>query len=344
MIHTRMQDVDTAVIILNWNNADDTLRCLRSVLKAAAQKPVNIVIIDNGSEDDSLCRIRDYLNTRNISHQVFSRIAGQFRIVQEQDATAVTLLLNNENLGFAKAFNSGVAFLNPESFKWIMLLNNDTELHPDCLVNLIGMAVRVPQVDVWAPVITYYQHPELIWDVGGSLKFWGVRTFPGRKKRRKSFPGHGFKERTFLTGCALLIRSEIFVTYGYLTEDFFFGEEDFWLSKLLQKHRRKMAVCWEAEIRHKVAISIRKVSPDSIVPLVYIHNLNRLVNMKSWLSPGVYSIWKYFYLPYVTFFLWWKKWIPVRQLLRFVLYLARDSTTKRIVTREDFLGAKDLFL
>ncbi len=222
-------------------------------------------------------------------------------------------------------------------------MNNDTEVKPDFLINLLNLAEREKQIDAWAPVITYYHNPGIIWDIGGYLTFWGDRTFPGRKKARSSFPYQGFKERTFLTGCALMIKSEIIKNEGFLTEKFFFGEEDYWFAKLMQTKNRRMAVCWEAEIKHKVATSIKKISPHSIIPLVYIHNLNRLINMKTWLSPTSYPIWKLFYIPYATFLLWWKHWIPLLQLARFVHYLIKNSRCKEVVTRDDFMGSKELF-
>ena len=46
-----------AIIILNWNNPEDTLACLRSVA-ALAYPTVFTLVVDNGSTDDSIPRIR----------------------------------------------------------------------------------------------------------------------------------------------------------------------------------------------------------------------------------------------------------------------------------------------
>ena len=305
--------------------------------------PISILVVDNGSSDDSIEQIKTFLDQQELRFKVSSRNRSYYQQFRPKDFSSVNILINHENLGYAAAFNAGLNFLGVDNFEWFLLLNNDTEVKPDFLINLLDMAERETQIDAWTPVITYYHKPDLVWDIGGYLTFWGGRTFSGRKKARSRFPHQGFTERTFLTGCALLIKSEVIKVEGFLTEKFFFGEEDYWFAKLMQTKNRRMAVCWEAEIKHKVATSIKKVSPHSIIPLVYIHNLNRLINMKTWLSPTFYPIWKLFYIPYATFLLWWKHWIPFLQLVRFIHYLIKNSGNKESVTRDDFMGSKGLF-
>ena len=50
----------TAIIILNWNGADDTLACLQSLTKAEGEFVAYVV--DNGSSDDSLVRIQAWID------------------------------------------------------------------------------------------------------------------------------------------------------------------------------------------------------------------------------------------------------------------------------------------
>ena len=49
----------TAIIILNWNGADDTLACLQSLAKAEGD--FRVYVVDNGSSDDSLARIETWV-------------------------------------------------------------------------------------------------------------------------------------------------------------------------------------------------------------------------------------------------------------------------------------------
>ena len=50
----------TAIIILNWNGADDTLACLDSLAKAEGD--FRIYVVDNGSTDNSLARIQAWMD------------------------------------------------------------------------------------------------------------------------------------------------------------------------------------------------------------------------------------------------------------------------------------------
>lgn len=49
----------TAIILVNWNGADDTIACLRSLQMAAGD--FIVVIADNASDDDSLQRIGAFI-------------------------------------------------------------------------------------------------------------------------------------------------------------------------------------------------------------------------------------------------------------------------------------------
>ena len=51
-------DPSVAVIILNWNNYDDTAECLRS-LDESEYTNISIVVVDNGSDDDSPRRLSE---------------------------------------------------------------------------------------------------------------------------------------------------------------------------------------------------------------------------------------------------------------------------------------------
>ena len=58
----------TAIIILNWNGADDTIACLQSLAKAEGEFVVYVV--DNGSADDSLARIQSWMDGHADTEQI----------------------------------------------------------------------------------------------------------------------------------------------------------------------------------------------------------------------------------------------------------------------------------
>jgi hypothetical protein len=72
------------VIILNWNLKDDTIACAESVL-AGSYARQRVVVVDNGSQDGSI-----------------SALTTRF-------GEAIDLIVNEENVGFARGINVGIA-------------------------------------------------------------------------------------------------------------------------------------------------------------------------------------------------------------------------------------------
>jgi len=54
-----MNPPSVSIVVLNWNGADDTLACLDS-LATLTYSSFNVVVVDNGSTDDSLAHLRTY--------------------------------------------------------------------------------------------------------------------------------------------------------------------------------------------------------------------------------------------------------------------------------------------
>lgn len=89
-----------SVVIVNWNSADRLLSCLAALqgeLRDCADRDVETIVVDNGSQDDSIMRVR-----------------------QTMPRTVVVAL--ESNVGFAAGANAGIEVASGE---WVALLNND---------------------------------------------------------------------------------------------------------------------------------------------------------------------------------------------------------------------------
>jgi GT2 family glycosyltransferase len=106
--HDSVPAAAVSVIVVNWNRASLLRSCLESL---QAQSCVNfeIVIVDNGSTDDSHEVIENFNKTSSIPLQ---------------------LIKNERNFGFCAANNQGIAAARGE---FIALLNNDAEADPGWL-------------------------------------------------------------------------------------------------------------------------------------------------------------------------------------------------------------------
>src|SRR5438046_12239 len=103
-----------AIVTLNWNRPNDTLACLESAA-AQAQPNTMLVVVDNGSSDDSVPRISAAFPTAMI-------------------------LRNEHNMGFAGGANRGLRYALDAGADYIFLVNNDTTSAPDVVVLLLAEA------------------------------------------------------------------------------------------------------------------------------------------------------------------------------------------------------------
>ena len=176
------------VLLLNWNDADNTLACLRSVYELDYAN-FCVLVVDNGSTDGSDQAIR----------QAFPQ---------------VEFIANEANLGFAGGANVGLDYAQQQGATYVLFINNDTILDPALLTEMVQVAETHPNAGVLTPKIYYYDDPTLIWAAGARQA-----PFPPRVKmiglRRRDHPRYDKPRRLdYATGCALLIRRTVLETVG----------------------------------------------------------------------------------------------------------------------------------
>ena len=300
----------TAIIILNWNGADDTIACLQSLSKAEGEFVVYVV--DNGSADDSLARIQSWMD----SHA-------------EVDVHLVPL---DKNYGFARGNNKGLEVakeLNPDSY---LLLNNDTEVRPDFLVRLRAFANKHPECRVLTPKINFFFDKQKIWNCGGKLSF-GFRKYYYAGEPNSAVRETEYIPISFVTGCALYFYPELLDEQGHLlTERFFFGEEDFELSLRMKEQGVKMACVLDSLIYHKVGATVGR---SQGVSKYYMHYLNRAIDVRLHFKPLKLWLWQILNMPFVLrcFYQSTRNVSLVCKLYKQLLY---DAKRKDEVTQEDF--------
>ena len=119
-INTRTEKV--TIVIINYNGAADTIECLQS-LEKINYKNVEIVVIDNGSTDNSVDVLKKHKNN--------------FR-----------LLTSETNLGFAGGNNIGIKYALRNGADFVLLLNNDTLVNPDFVDHLLATARTAESIGI----------------------------------------------------------------------------------------------------------------------------------------------------------------------------------------------------
>lgn len=142
-----LQPSNTAVIILNYNNAGDTVACLRS-LHALKTPPGQILVVDNHSTDDSCATIA----------QAWRQWAAPVSVAAQAPPPAekAVLLQMPTNEGFSAGNNAGIRLaLQNKECRAVWLLNNDTEVLPDALDNLCACLNAQPEVGLAGSTLVY---------------------------------------------------------------------------------------------------------------------------------------------------------------------------------------------
>ena len=214
-------------LTLNWNRADETLACLET-LAAQTFPRLRLLVVDNGSTDDSAARIR----------AAFPQ---------------VEVLTNRRNLGFAAGANVGLRRALAAGADLVFLVNNDTLIDAPAVEHLV--AHMRPEVGIAAPLIYYADEPERIWSAGGQVRRLLLEKYDDRQGQVDWGGWTGPLERDFVTGCGVMLSRRLLERVGLFDERFFMYYED---SDLCLRARRagfRILVVPQARMWHKVARS-----------------------------------------------------------------------------------------
>lgn len=213
-------------VILNYRGADDTIACLDSL--ASLTTPVRTIVVDNGSGEGSVERIR----------------AGH---------GDVALIVNDENIGFAAGNNVAIERLLADGAEFVWVLNNDTTVEPGTLAAMLDIAASDDRLGAVGSVIYDMARPErvLTWG-GGSVSRWTGRTRDARE------PGDRID---YVTGASMLLRSAALRDVGLFDPRFFFTWEDVDLGIRLRDAGWRIAVAEESRVRHRWGGTVGSVAP-----------------------------------------------------------------------------------
>jgi GT2 family glycosyltransferase len=208
-----------ACVVLNWNGWRDTLECL-GALKRVAYASCTIIVVDNGSTDDSVERIREA-------------------------APDVALLHSGSNLGFAGGNNVGIRHALDQKADYVWLLNNDTQPRSGALTELVAKAVSDPRLGEVGSVLLYAHDVTQVqaWG-GGRVSLWSGRSEHARSER----PDEWFQ---YLTAASVLLPRAALEDVGLLDEGFFLYWEDGDLSFRLRSKGWRLGVAARSIVLHK---------------------------------------------------------------------------------------------
>ena len=216
------------IIVLNYNNFEDTIECLESLTKINYENK-KIVLVDNGSDE-------------RVFKTIHEEVSRRFPNVE--------ILRLKRNLGYAGGNNAAIRkYL--DYFDYIFLVNNDLIIESDALDLMVNEMEKDERIAACQPVV-YYYGSDKIWSCGTKMLF-GYPTLYMKGKRaeiKKSFePPFG------LVGCAMLIRSSALKDVGLFDEDLYLmHEETDWCIRAKKKGYRLLVT--RVRAYHKISRTI----------------------------------------------------------------------------------------
>jgi GT2 family glycosyltransferase len=220
---------DVVAVVLNWNCAEDTIRCLRAV--AAGDTVPEILVVDNGSTDDSVDRLE--------------RVDDRF-----------SLLALDRNLGYAGGMNAAIRQAHARGVAWVWLLNADCVPRPHALSAQLAHADRFA---VSAPVQTTSARP----DDPHPEPYLVAAMLPKGKVRPFHCAGCpvGAHDVEMVTGTALLLSVAWANRVGLFDEGFFHYKEEFDLVRRIGDAGGMVGLVCCAEVWHRRGGSLSGSSP-----------------------------------------------------------------------------------
>lgn len=237
------------IVILNWNNTEETYKCIISILSQSFAV-FDILVIDNCSKIDPKKKLK-----ANFPNIYFIR--------------------NKKNLGVADGRNVGVRFALENGYKYLLFIDNDAHLEKNMLKFLYRSAKENKNHALFGPKIFIDQLENIIYNAGCTSWKWTYlhagneiiyrfcklfnREIPNFLDTRRGFYKKDCqfynkeKDVSFIIGCAQLIKTKIFYEIGMLDSDFSpYGSEDIDFCSRITKNNWKIryvpdAICWHRE-------------------------------------------------------------------------------------------------
>ncbi|WP_240624650.1 glycosyltransferase family 2 protein [Aurantiacibacter odishensis] len=239
------------VIMVSYNTRELTLRAIETLFENAGDVSFRLVVWDNDSADGSA-----------------QAIAEAFPDVE--------LIECEENVGFARANNEVAKTATTE---WLLLLNPDTETHPNAIENLLRFAQANPQAGIVGGRTVFPDGSLNRASCWNRMSIWSL--FCSTTGLSRAFPDSEFfnpegiggwkrdsvREVDIVVGCFLMIRTALWHELGGFNSRYFmYGEEADMCLRAARLGYSPM-ITPDAQIMHLVGAA-SKVREDKLVRLM----------------------------------------------------------------------------
>jgi GT2 family glycosyltransferase len=221
-----------SIITVNFNQTEVTISLLKS-LREITYKNIEVFVVDNASKENPYLKIKELF-------------------------PEVKVILSKVNLGFAGGNNLAI---EQAKGKYMMFLNNDTEVKPDFLEPLVEVMEKDNHVGICSSKLIFYTQPDTIQFAGSSpLHPIKIQSFAVGYGQKDSEKYSQTVETALAHGAAMLVRSEAISKAGKMPEEYFLYYEEIDWCERIKKEGFKIMFVPDSVVLHKESISIGKQS------------------------------------------------------------------------------------
>jgi GT2 family glycosyltransferase len=225
-------------VVLNWNQRDLTLECLRSLAQVDyPSERLEIVVVDNGSTDETAQAVRHRFPN-------------------------VTVLEAGENLGYAGGNNLGMRHALQRGTRYLCILNNDVRVSPGFLTPLLKALDLNASAGVATPLITSEEDAGQVWALGSVVdRRSGTVSRLHMGETASDWQFRDVFEVDLAQGAAMIFKREVVETIGLLDEAYYlYYEEADWCLRARNAGFQILAVP-RSRVWHQVSATLGETSP-----------------------------------------------------------------------------------
>ncbi|HZW26325.1 MAG TPA: glycosyltransferase family 2 protein, partial [Gallionella sp.] len=204
------------VVIVTFNNRQQIGGCLDTLVRASDKYRLEVIVVDNGSSDDTLSLVRD----------CYPQVS----------------MIVSSNLGYAGGCNLGTraALEEGREYAAFLYLNPDATLRAGSLDQLMSVLLSSPEVGAVSPHIM----------MRNGRVCDRLKSMFGARLDDKPLAGSDVILSDRLHGCCLLLRPEVFMRAGFMDEDYFLYWEEVDFGLRVMEAGFSLLLCYDVLVEH----------------------------------------------------------------------------------------------
>jgi GT2 family glycosyltransferase len=224
-----------AAVVLNYRRAEDTITCVKSLSQSEGVEQ-SIIVVDNGSDDDSADRI-------------------------EAAFPGIRLILNRSNIGYAAGNNVGIRAALEGGADYVFIVNNDCVVAPDALRIMVESALS-REAGIVSPKVYDFYDREIIQYAGYRNLHLLAQGIPIGEGEMDTGQYEVEREMNAAPGCAMLLSRRLCEEAGLFDENFFAYSEELDLCRRARERGFRILFVPAAHVWHKKAATLDALSPE----------------------------------------------------------------------------------